>query len=63
MRPGSGPMVYVKFLPSEYVLCYRGGRLVAEGPGLSFFFLDLNSSQLCPRPGGQNPGRNSEAGG
>lgn len=42
-------MVYVIFLPSEYVLRYRGGRLVAEGPGLSFF-LDLNSSQLCLRP-------------
>lgn len=49
MHPGSSPMVYVKFLPSEYVLRYRGGRLVAEGPGLSFFFLDLNSS-ACAIP-------------
>ena len=43
------PAMYVKFSPSEYVLRYRGGKLVAEGLGLSFFYLDLNTS-ACAVP-------------
>ena len=41
--------MYVKFSPSEYVLRYRSGKLTAEGPGLSFFYLDLNTS-ACAIP-------------
>lgn len=41
--------MYVKFSPSEYVLRYRSGKLVAEGLGLSFFYLDLNAS-ACAVP-------------
>ena len=41
--------MYVKFSPSEYVLRYKSGKLVAEGPGLSFFYLDLNTS-ACAVP-------------
>lgn len=32
--------MYIKFLPSEYVLRYRKGKLIAEGAGLSFFYLE-----------------------
>lgn len=29
---------YIKFLPSEYVLRYKSGKIVQEGAGLSFFY-------------------------
>lgn len=29
---------FIKFQPSEYVLKYRNGKIVKEGPGLSFFY-------------------------
>ena len=29
---------YIKFLPSEYVLRYKSGKIVKEGAGLSFFY-------------------------
>ncbi len=32
--------MYVKFLPSQYVLRYRKGKLVSEGAGLAFFFME-----------------------
>lgn len=41
--------MYIKFTPNEYVLRYRRGRLVAEGEGLSFFFLERNTS-VCAVP-------------
>lgn len=36
--------MYIKFSPNEYVLRYRKGKLVSEGIGLSFFFLERNTS-------------------
>lgn len=41
--------MYIKFLPSEYVLRYRKGKLVKEGKGLSFFFLERNTA-ACAIP-------------
>jgi len=35
---------YFKFQPSEYVLRYSKGKLVAEGPGLTFFCYAPNTS-------------------
>jgi regulator of protease activity HflC (stomatin/prohibitin superfamily) len=35
---------YVKFQPSEYVLRYKRGELVARGTGLSFFYIKRNTS-------------------
>jgi len=32
--------MYVKFLPSQYIFRYRKGKLISEGVGLSFFFLE-----------------------
>ncbi|MBR0415278.1 MAG: hypothetical protein IJI67_09450 [Clostridia bacterium] len=36
--------MYIKFLPSEYVLRYRNGKIVGEGAGLSFFFFEKNTA-------------------
>ena len=36
--------MYIKFLPSQYVLRYRKGKVVDQGIGLSFFFLERNTS-------------------
>lgn len=36
--------MYIKFSPNEYILRYRQGKIVAEGAGLSFFFLERNTS-------------------
>lgn len=41
--------MYIKFLPSEYVLRYRKGKIVSEGVGLSFFFLESTTS-ACKIP-------------
>lgn len=41
--------MYIKFSPNDYVLRYRKGRLAAEGVGLSFFFLERNTS-VCAVP-------------
>lgn len=35
---------YIKFQPSQYVLRYKGGNLVAQGPGLSFYYLTRTTS-------------------
>ena len=32
--------MYVKFLPNQYILRYKKGRLVGEGAGLSFFCIE-----------------------
>ncbi|MBQ6380067.1 MAG: SPFH domain-containing protein [Clostridia bacterium] len=36
--------MFVKFLPSEYVLKYKNGRVVKEGLGLSFFYMEKNTT-------------------
>ena len=36
--------MYIKFLPNEYVLRYKNGKIVKEGKGISFFFLERNTS-------------------
>ena len=41
--------MYIKFSPNEYVFRHRKGKLVAEGTGLSFFFLERNTS-VCTIP-------------
>ncbi len=41
--------MYIKFLPSQYVLRYNRGKLVSEGVGLSFFYLDSFTS-ACAVP-------------
>lgn len=41
--------MYTKFLPSEYVLRYRRGRLIQKGQGLSFYYLDRSTS-ACAVP-------------
>ena len=38
--------MYIKFLPNEYVIRYSSGRVVNEGLGLSFFFLEHNTSAV-----------------
>lgn len=35
---------YIKFDPMNYVIHYRNGKIVKEGKGLSFFYLNRNSS-------------------
>ncbi|MGD1957591.1 MAG: SPFH domain-containing protein [Fulvivirga sp.] len=35
---------YIKFDPMNYVIHYRNGKVVKEGKGLSFFYLNRNSS-------------------
>ncbi|MCR9134021.1 MAG: SPFH domain-containing protein [bacterium] len=35
---------YLKFDPMNYVMYFRNGKLVKEGKGLSFFYLNRNSS-------------------
>lgn len=39
--------MYMKFLPSEYVLRYKNGKIVNEGIGLSFFCLKKNTAVMC----------------
>lgn len=41
--------MYIKFLPNEYVLRYKKGKLKAEGTGLSFLFMERNTS-ACSVP-------------
>lgn len=41
--------MYIKFLPNEYVLRYRKGKLKEEGTGLSFMFWEKNTS-ACSIP-------------
>lgn len=41
--------MYAKFLPSQYVLRYRKGKVVAEGIGLSFFVFERSAS-ACAIP-------------
>lgn len=41
--------MYIKFRPSEYVLRYRGGRVVQQGQGLSFYYL-ARSTSACAIP-------------
>ena len=41
--------MYVKFLPSEYVLRYKRGKIVGEGVGLSFFYMEKTTS-ACSIP-------------
>lgn len=41
--------MYIKFLPNEYVLRYRNGKLVKQGPGLSFFYFEKNTA-ACAVP-------------
>ena len=36
--------MYMKFSPNEYILRYKQGKIVDEGAGLSFFFLERNTS-------------------
>ena len=38
--------MYVKFLPNEYVIRYRNGRVIKEGMGLSFFFFEHNTAAV-----------------
>lgn len=45
--------MYVKFLPSQYILRYRKGRLIAEGTGLSFFCMERFTS-ACAVPVSNN---------
>ena len=41
--------MFVKFLPSQYILRYRKGKLVAEGEGLSFLCMEqFNSACAVP---------------
>jgi len=35
---------YIKFQPTDYILQYRGGKLVREGAGLAFFYFAPSSS-------------------
>ena len=35
---------YIKFMPSEYVMKYKKGKIVAEGIGLSFFYYAPSTS-------------------
>lgn len=41
--------MYIKFLPSEYVIRYKSGKVVQKGKGLSFFYLERNTS-ACAVP-------------
>lgn len=45
--------MYVKFLPSQYILRYRKGKIIAEGMGLSFFYLERFTS-ACAVPVSNN---------
>ena len=38
--------MYVKFSPNEYVIRYRNGKVVKEGVGLSFFYLERYTSAV-----------------
>jgi len=35
---------YTKFQPSEYVLKYKNGKIVKEGPGISFYYYEPTTS-------------------
>ena len=35
---------YYKGTPNAYVIAYRGGRVVHEGAGLSFFYTPFNTA-------------------
>jgi hypothetical protein len=35
---------YLKFQPTQYVIRYRRGRIVKEGPGLAFYFVNRTTS-------------------
>ena len=41
--------MYIKFLPSEYVLRYKRGKIINEGVGLSFFYYEKTTS-ACSIP-------------
>jgi len=41
--------MYIKFSPNDYVLRYKKGKLLDEGTGLSFFFLE-RSTAVCAIP-------------
>lgn len=41
--------MYIKFMPSQYVLRYRNGKLIKEGTGLSFFYMQRNTA-ACAIP-------------
>ena len=36
--------MYIKFLPNEYVLHYRKGKLIESGEGLSFYFIHKSTA-------------------
>src|ERR1044071_9752361 len=38
---------FIKIPPTTHVLQYKGGRLVREGPGLSFFYLAPTTSLVA----------------
>jgi len=38
--------MYIKFSPNDYVIRYRNGKIVNEGKGLSFFFLEKTTSAV-----------------
>lgn len=38
--------MYIKFLPNEYVIRYKKGKVVKEGLGLSFFFFERDTSAV-----------------
>ncbi len=46
--------MYIKFQPSEYIFRYRKGKLVSQGTGLSFFFLESNTSVCAVPAAGQD---------
>lgn len=39
--------MYIKFSPNDYVIRYTNGKIVKEGRGLSFFFLERNTSVVA----------------
>ena len=41
--------MYIKFSPNQYVLRFKNGKLISEGAGLSFFFMERNTS-VCAIP-------------
>ena len=45
-------MSYIKFLPNEYVLHYRNGKLIGSGAGLSFYYFNKSTAAaLVPTSG------------
>ena len=45
--------MYIKFLPNEYVIRYKKGKVVAEGLGLAFYYFEKNTS-ACAIPVSNN---------